>query len=461
MLELFSGYISFSALFIAPFVLGVFVVIAAFFATRHVLFGFGLALVSVFFEAYLVISPAISVGINLFVNDLVPSFLFAIALIRINWVALRIRSTPTFLVLIALFCILMLSLAIGFTRYGQAAGNDFRGFFYVLAGVTYMASFPRDQLNLSRIENLWIFTAACLCVLAVIRWILDASGVLIGPDWHQRVAGGGLRVLTSDYAFLISSAVLLLNARMARRGPSPFPMILSLAMLGCVVVLQHRSVWVASLVGIVVMHVLQGPAQRARLKKIYIYYAILLVLFSPIIIYGGIGSILDSLQHSISEVSARKSTISGRAQGWMVLLEDWRGFSLMEKLFGQPFGAGYERYLADYGRVVRDTPHNYYIQVFLRGGIVGILLFVGVIFLFIREGKRLFSATATRHLGAVALTLITMNGVYWVVYQARFQDWLLLGACIGWSALSEAGLTTEQQTGTRHAKWQAAQTSGA
>jgi O-Antigen ligase len=437
----FLQYFSFALPFLSAVILafGVCLVILA--LSSNYRMGVVVVLLAAFVKALLVREVGFQLGVNLYPMDLVFICIAPVVILRFIFRPSNISSRLPAL-WVSLVLILSLSLVIGLVRNGVAAGNDFRHYFYFLACATYFASFQTSESEFETAEKVWIAFAVALALLATVRWVSDAAGITSGPSWDMVGSGVKFRVLGSDQALGIASGLILLIDRSLRSGVSWGDKLL-IGFLGAeVLVLQHRSVWAATAVGLLALFLLSKRSERKKLLVGAMWAASIGIVLSPFILYGSLESVTSALLHSVEEVGARKSTISGRIEGWDVLLDQWRGFAAWEKVIGQPFGGGYERYLAEYGRVIRDSPHNYYVQTLLRAGVIGGVVLVSLLVSTLLGLRKRFSANPQYGQFRVLFGLITMNAAYFLAYGGSFEQGIFFGLTL--ALLSNHGFSNER-----------------
>jgi hypothetical protein len=136
----------------------------------------------------------------------------------------------------------------GLVKNGTSAGVEFRGDFYFMTGVFYFSSFVWTRERVAKLLG-WVFPVVLLIMLVVwYRWLADAVGLdWVEPIWrYADITGVALRVINSQQTWMLGLAVILLVYAMAA-GNSLARWYFTLPLLALtVLVLQHRSVWVAA-----------------------------------------------------------------------------------------------------------------------------------------------------------------------------------------------------------------------
>jgi len=135
---------------------------------------------------------------------------------------------------------------------------------------------------------------------------------------------------------------------------------------------QHRSVWVAIAAGgIVYLFRLRG---RALERTVFIGFYSFVVL-AIIAATGALKDVFTSLGYAVSS----DRTLTDRANTWSVLIDEaFAKHNPMVILFGEPFGSGYFRKTLS-GATAEYTPHNWYVVLFLRIGVVGLVITASIL----------------------------------------------------------------------------------
>jgi hypothetical protein len=140
-------------------------------------------------------------------------------------------------------------------------------------------------------------------------------------------------------------------------------------LVGTLVLLQHRTVWVVLLACFAVL--LISAARRGSQAALNAVIAGGLAAgVAAVFVTGGLGQ--SSIGQSVAETGARNSTFSWRVTSWQELLH--ANDSVGAMLFGKPFGSGYLRELN--GVMTNLPPHSFYVNSVLRIGAIGLAALV-------------------------------------------------------------------------------------
>lgn len=325
--------------------------------------------------------------------------------------------------------ILMLNYVLGLHEFGlQVATNEFRGYFYIICVGCYVASLDVKKVW-PAIEKMCLFAAFCLSIIALVRF---SDG-----DFTR-----GGRPIGSAHTLLMLQALLIAvfmhNRGDLRSSLKPF----LVAIIPLLIVLQHRSVWGVMLFSFVLVFMLL-PSARAMLVK---WGVIGTVAFGGLcgVVFGA--SIFEQFAYSYKEstsieTSDGSNTFVWRMQGWRSLLTGEQMDSVQDVLIGNSFGSGWDRTVLTSDGVMgvrTETPHNFYVQTLLRGGVIGLVAFLSLYIILLR---RLFhyakKDTTTRPILLCLVVLIASQLVYYIPYGSDFIQAMFLGSGVAWLRYSE------------------------
>ncbi|MFD7443119.1 O-antigen ligase family protein [Streptomyces sp. NPDC059909] len=416
--------------------------------TRHCAIAIGLLLgIQIWAVAVGGQSAALDIGVRIYPADVLTACALCVALVRVS------RRGPSahagLFPVMALVVLAGWSTLRGIATFGlQAAGNDSRVYFWhFLAIALYIATVPQSAPLGRVVTRAWLATAAAYALLSLIGWA--------GRGLHAantQVAVGGVAVdsrpVPAAAALVLTqaAALLLCPLRPGASVPGPAPSrtpehggtadrgekegvwrgrarpLAALLLLVLVVLLQHRTIWVAAAAMAVAWWGLR-PARAGQRMASATAGALVLCLTVLLFSAGALGAIGGSLADSFRETQGTHSTFAWRVIGWQDLLNAPR--SPAQWLIGAPFGSGYERYFA--GGLVTVSPHDYYLHVMLRLGLAGVVALLVLYFVvwrwLVRGGP-----------GTLALRLAVIGQlVLFVSYSAFPEQAVLLGLSM-WQA---------------------------
>lgn len=305
----------------------------------------------------------------------------------------------------------------------QEVVNELRPWLYLIATVLFASLVPRVRAGRRLLVGGLVLYTAWLVGVAIagfattgVRTVTDmayADGRLVDP--RPVAASGGL----------VLAEVLLLTAGCRgffRRGW----WWATLAVLGLLVVLlQHRTVWVAAIVAIAYL-LAEAVRRGGRARRIAI----------PVLAAGGVATfviaVTGALRHTALAAStdnafSQGNTLSWRILGWQELLGERRSFG--DQLLGEPFGGGFERVVD--GVTLTVSAHSEYVATVLRLGLVG-LLAVGFLLLVAwrsADAAGVALGIPPRFLRAVLILVI----LYGTTYSWDPMQGVVLGLLVGFT----------------------------
>ena len=269
----------------------------------------------------------------------------------------------------------------------------------------------------------WLFLAASLTALAVLRWVIVFAGLPFTGPWYE-TEFGGLRVLSSNGTLVITIAFLTLLPRTLRGIATDLERLLVAGFGATVLLLQHRSVWIVFVLGTAFM-VVEYRKQMSRGVIMGAGVAMVVVGLTALT-YLNVSELSDSATEADA---ASDTTWEWRVSGWGDLL-DHGPEGVLEWGIGVPYGAGWNRSVSA-GFDVDVPPHNFYLEIVLRIGVLGIgfILVAGI------ESARRLRAheldVDDGYFNAVTMQVILLSqALYSIPYNLGMEQGLLLGLAI-------------------------------
>lgn len=310
--------------------------------------------------------------------------------------------------------LLLVSLCRGIADFGLgAAMNEFRLFFYPFAALTWAMSirWTSEQsltwIRLTAIALGWSLT--CMALFHMSRYGLGGTSEFVEESYG--IAQTTRPLVSGQALVLLMSGMLCLWFWKHLRKRTY--LVHAVVFLAVVAVVQQRTVWSVALFALLGVFVLA----RARTKSTIVIGAMLLggvflfSLTSPAVL-----EILAKLQAA----AADSATYDARATSWSNLILQSLDAGIETVVFGLPMGAGFGRY-EGVGRWVTFAPHNWYITIYLRIGLVGLSLFILFLVLTFRSAIRTRSSMARI---AVLIVMAAYGWSYsWLWYTSIFAGW--------------------------------------
>ncbi len=356
-------------------------------------------------------------GNNVFPIDIFITALFIVALSQLGRLRLNMGWFGWAWLLFGLALFGSLIKGIGPYGLGQSV-NEFRGFFYVYVVMTWAMTLNWNaQLVLINIK--W--------TSFIVGWFL----ILVG-SYHIYVHGLGTvsdfvvddsgmiqtsRPLTSGQAYMLGICLVICVFIWKKEKNRSFA-VAALAFSVGLILSQQRSVWSVVVAALLVILIFG----RSASKRSIIFGGVLAFIGLAIIIST---NSMNSVTSQIFEAADNLQTYDARVSSWQDLISESFSQGPVTVYFGAPMGAGYGRF-ESVGRWVDFAPHNWYITVYLRVGLVGLsfmLLFIlGLLISAIRNKSNM-----------AVLSLIVMIIIYgwnysWIWYVGIITGWALVQA---------------------------------
>jgi O-Antigen ligase len=377
----------------------------------------------------------IQVGIRLDITDLVALLLIPVTLLRF---ALspdhRVRS-PAFYVFLA---VLTLNVAHGLVVFKAAAGAAARPEIYAAVAAGYVSTFPLDRQALRSLLRVLLAAVGWLVLLALYRWLIVAFDVreLLPASGSFQPAGHSVwRVIISSETLLLAELAVLVWFFGKRSQLLQGWQLAALPLLAMVLVLQHRSTWLAAIVAMVVAMLALRRAGGQVVGRALPFMVVLVVVAAAVVVLGR-GGAGGEVAQSAADAVAMRGTAAARLTSWQQLVKNWAGSGPRSIVLGNPAGTTYERFTSEDpgAREVRFQAHNYYVTVLTTHGLV---CFAAFLTLLGSLAWRLLQAVRLPGEGDVAGVLLVMLAgqfAYYLTYGTDYMQWLFLGAALSYTS---------------------------
>ncbi len=358
-------------------------------------------------------TPSVRViGIGVGPTELVHAVALGVGLLRVR----RGPSAWQLALLVALALVVVGTLR-GYVMLGDAAMLGFRAELYFLVPAFFVSTLPASAVE--RVVAGVVKFGAVIAAVAVARWIAVAMGV----PWAASFMGSGYaveRVINSGATLAVAFALVVFARRVFVAGPS---LRLSLRLLasavglaGVVLMAQHRSVWVATLVMLGLLFVrLDG---RWHAKAAIVGVVVVSVLMIELSGVGDSGAVAESLAQATTNAGTWEWRLERWDAVWSVHAE--RGWWAV--LFGSGYG---HSWVSGEVGVWEASPHNGFLQVAVRLGLAGaVLVFSAYVYVL----RKLW----TRGGGPDVIVSLWIMGtlVYFIPYAGNAQTGVLLGLAL-------------------------------
>lgn len=345
---------------------------------------------------------------------------------------LRLRSRPGILYLVYGFGLLaLLSVARGVPLYGESALNEFR-FYLAFAGtILYFSSVAWDQRMREAFARSIVGLGVALGVLVVLRWANVFAGLPIGP--LQAEFGRTIAVLSGPQSFPFAEAFFVTLPAIGGRERLKHQRVLAVAFLAFGILLNRRTMWLAMLVGAVVL----ASRNREWAKRMAGLGLVLVLVGATAYLVLPPEQLPVETEDELAFSPTDTGTLEWRLQGWAELVRSMPD-DIVTRLIGEPSGAGYQRDV-EVG-TVGSNPHSLPVQTLLRTGALGLLALLALYGLVIRGLMRYDRPDPPGLVPiGILLTLVVVHGVWILAWRPGPEQSVLLGLAVSAVIAGRAG----------------------
>jgi hypothetical protein len=337
---------------------------------------------------------------------------------------------PASLAWVGLGILLLTSLGRGLTdnSFGSTM-NEFRSFLYPYATLTWAMSLKwKSQRTNLLIRKAGLVLGWALAIVAAYHAVLYGFGSASGfVD-----AGTGLEQTTRP--LVSGQALVLLMCAMVcvwywRRLKQSSLLVSAVVFLLVVVIAQQRTVWAVALAAVAVVFL----SSRAGTKTRIVAFGLVAAWLGAFILEARIApELLTHLGESVSD----SGTYNARVRSWLNLIDQSVASGYGNVIFGQPMGTGFGRF-EGVGRWVEFAPHNWYVTIYLRVGVLGLLLLaVFLVTTLIGALRRRSNMAGT----AILIAVIVYGWSYsWPWYVGIFFGWAVTASTSQQGQLKKTG----------------------
>lgn len=416
-------------------------------------FGVGVSIVVLAFiiDTITLGDVALDVGLKLYYPDIFLLILAVAAVIRFIVPNDRPAASASWFI----FCMVFLfSTLTGLISYGSSAGVDARPYFYLAATGLYGMGFNIEKEKLDILFKGMYLTTIFLIGLAFYRWAVYFIPIpnLLPPGGTYNI-DGAIRVIYSHHVLLIAQITILVIFYSYLSKVFSVSNLLSPLLVGMVLVLQHRSVWLAAIVGTFFHLILGRDKQQSKQRKGTLIYMLVVLLIA-----GGSTQFSDSLQGISKQVKSGATTalaadgsVGERLQSWQELLKIWVNAGPRSVLMGQSFGADNTRYVTnEHGESIKIdyTAHNFYVQTLFNMGLIGLLAYLLVVAYALYGLKAIRANSSHKNLADAMIVIIITQLVYYIPYGSDYFQGLIFGVIVAFVNKNKLSVDSRQNNST-------------
>lgn len=441
-----------AAPYVAALALGVLLPALGVLCYSHLAAGMAVIVGMYAIEALWMTVGGLQLGITIYYTDFALLFIAVVAVLRLLGASDTPRWHWGWTIYVLAF---LVSLATGILAFGSGAGVQARAYFYSVAAGSYAMSFSLGPRQVRLLLDMMLAVAVLLLGICVYRWIVYYTPIpdLLPPEGVYN-EDGAIRVVRSFEAMVLGQVFIagLLFASFSRSAMLA-RFIAPLTLAG-VLALQHRSVWLAVLVGVMAGLFVARSRSGSKLGQVLLLAGIVGVTVLPMAFSSQLSGVTDQVQGSADRAVSGDGSVGERFDNWQGLIKLWAAGGPRSILIGQSFGSDATRYVQDkvHGgeHKIEYFAHNHYVQTLFNLGLVGLAGFVCLAWYAVRGLYRRSSSAEGDPCAETLLTLLLMQLAYYVPYGTDYLQSVLLGLCVAYVAGHERAAPASVPGGPRH-----------
>lgn len=380
-------------------------------------------------------SGGLHVGMMLYYTDIALGLVASAVLLRLMFAQdfpLRHRGWILFF---AIFCV---NLIIGLAIHGSSAGVQARPSFYYIAAGLYAMSFPMDERRLRLVFNAFSFIAFIFACLSAYRWVvyyLPITSLL--PQGGVYNIDGPIRVIYSSSSLVIAQVLVVGMFFAAVARGFTIAKYLAPVLFGVTLALQHRSVWLAALAGVLVFFILMRSKSGSMASQLLLLAGIVVVTATPMLLSDKMSGVAQQVSMSANRALQGESTTGARWNNWKATLEQWSHGGVKTVLIGNNYGGDTTRIVenGNSGSVkITYAAHNLYVETLTNFGVFGLLAFLAANWYVLAGLYRIHRDGGGSAETDVLLVLMVMQLTYYVAYGADYLQCFIFGVSLAYVA---------------------------
>lgn len=299
-----------------------------------------------------------------------PAYFFAVVFLVVNTMLRRremirvLKENPflsLFMLLVGVYILLYTPL------YGKSALGEARKFYFHFLFPLLAAVSIKEPRNLRNLLLIVLLVASCISIVGILRLI---GGIPIDNLVNARAC---LILMLGTFSIIIYNinGFIIIN----RIADS----LMIMLFISVVIMTQHRSVWLAGAFGLLLLF---GLYRKRILFLSRAVTAAILFLGMMSLGFLSMPEFEHSLMRSLGGILSPSSdaNASWRMMGWQQQLDR---VLAKNPLFGEGLGGYYSWNTR--GSVVKAAPHNGYVQIVLKFGLFGLVVYACLAFRFFRK----------------------------------------------------------------------------
>jgi hypothetical protein len=277
--------------------------------------------------------------------------------------------------LVTLYAIALIGLGRGTAIFGiQQAINEGREALLVLSAICWVsyvtvAIRPSTEGLRKTVLTGMIIVLVLGAINVSLYGLAGANEFVVLSDGFQQIKRPLMQV---QAIFLVASVPILLYPNQLSRDAKRFTLLVAFASTAGVLISQQRSSIVACSIVLILMLFI------ARVRAFVV--SIFLTIGAIVAVFLTTPRAFQSISNTFETSFTDQSTLNARSGSWQQYIDNFFHEDLLNQLIGVPFGNGWGRYDGGGALWVEFNPHNWYIILILRFGIIGLLAFLAFYF---------------------------------------------------------------------------------
>jgi O-antigen ligase len=283
---------------------------------------------------------------------------------------------------------MLFAIIYGLGSYGYRAIGESRYIWVIYAFFIPLYFFIAGKINtLEKFERIFKTTLLLACISALILFVIE---IINGGRFFIAIANEGIskledfrgiRYLGSEETFALSTYVILVLSKIiANKQSNVKEFIIILAITMIVLFTKNRAAPVSICIALFIVLLFEG-----RFK--YIIRGTAIIMLGVALLIFIIPGISDNLLKAFSGVGDIEDDPTGY---WRYVVQSSAILQGMETpIFGQGFGGYFQFYVPELNKIIEYPPHNMFIYIFLKSGVIGVILCLVMLFSIIRASLKM------------------------------------------------------------------------
>ena len=279
------------------------------------------------------------------------------------------------------FLLLFFNIIRNINQFGISAFGEFRFTYLILVLPIYITLFF-DSIKLRKRLFLTIIFVSIFTILLSIPLIIAIKGWAIGNTEYDRYLSSQV---TLGLIYGLIALILSLKYNLVKI-PTKVLLVITIPTFILLIADSHRSVWLALVIALFSLYRLR----EFKIKKIWKWsvWVFILILVVFIIFQLENLSLIDYIRYRLIAFTNPKEdpTTFWRLAVWDASLKN----IFNSPLFGQGFGGYWYMFVPELNIEINLPPHNLYIHTYVKIGLVGLILYLIIIFKLYKKLKNTF-----------------------------------------------------------------------